>query len=83
MKSLPKTPEEVQQLRAKLSDRLYRKQFIKFGMPKVVAKGDSWFDYLPGLDVIKLLELDYGYDIENLSHAGDTAANMAWGTDIH
>lgn len=83
MKSLPKTPEEVQQLRAKLSDRLYRKQFIKPGMPKVVAKGDSWFDYLPGLDVIKLLELDYGYDIENLSHAGDTAANMAWGTDIH
>jgi hypothetical protein len=83
MTALPKTPEEVQQLRAKLSDRLYRKQFIKPGMPKVVAKGDSWFDYLPGLDVIRLLELDYGYGIENLSHAGDTAANMAWGTDIH
>src|SRR5438132_4713609 len=83
MKALPKTPEAIQQLRAKLSDQSYRKKLINPDLPKIVAKGDSWFDYLPGLDVIKLLECDYGYDIENLSQAGDTAANMAWGTDIH
>jgi len=51
-------------------------------LPKVVAEGDSWFDYLPGMDVLDNLRRTYGYDIERFAEGGDTLANMVYGTEI-
>lgn len=50
--------------------------------PRLVAEGDSWFDYLPGTDLIDCLENDHGYEIENFALAGDTLENMIFGTGI-
>jgi hypothetical protein len=44
----------------------------------LVAEGDSWFDY-PLYDVIKLLDDDYGYEIETVAHRGDPIETMAYG----
>ncbi len=49
------------------------------GRPSVVAEGDSWFDYLPGTDVIDCLRLFHGFEIENHAKAGDTLENMIFG----
>ena len=48
--------------------------------PQLVAKGDSWFDYLPGTDLIDCLRKHHGYSIKNYSEAGDTLENMVYGT---
>jgi lysophospholipase L1-like esterase len=46
--------------------------------PRVlIAEGDSWFDY-PFTDVLKELEDNHGYDIESVSHKGDTIEEMAY-----
>ncbi len=55
--------------------------FNVFGVPgraTIVAEGDSWFDY-PFDDVLRLLEDDYGYDIESVAHKGDKVESMAYG----
>jgi lysophospholipase L1-like esterase len=46
----------------------------------LVAEGDSWFDYAPGLDILDHLKRDYNYQIRKLSEAGDTLENMVYGT---
>ncbi len=45
---------------------------------KAVANGDSWFDYLPGWDIIKSLKRK-GYAIQNFGTGGDTLENMLYG----
>ncbi|MCH7497888.1 MAG: trypsin-like peptidase domain-containing protein [Candidatus Marinimicrobia bacterium] len=48
----------------------------------LVAEGDSWFDYsIGGFDIIDYLKWHHGYRIKNISQAGDTLDNMAWGTE--
>jgi hypothetical protein len=49
---------------------------------KIVAEGDSWFDYLPGTDLIDCLRSHHGYLIKNYAKAGDTLENMIYGTEI-
>ncbi len=46
----------------------------------IVAEGDSWFDYPPGLDILDQLKLRHKYDIVKLAQAGDTIENIAFGT---
>ncbi|TPQ29029.1 hypothetical protein [Methylomonas koyamae] len=46
---------------------------------KILAQGDSWFDYLPGKDLIDCLELDYGYEIDEIAVAGSTLNDIAYG----
>ncbi|WP_435011020.1 hypothetical protein P12x_002312 [Tundrisphaera lichenicola] len=48
--------------------------------PTILAEGDSWFDYPPGLDLLDQLKLQYRYDIVSLAKAGDTIENMGFGT---
>lgn len=48
--------------------------------PKIVSEGDSWFDYLPGTDLIDCLRSNHGYVIKNYGNAGDTLENMIYGT---
>jgi hypothetical protein len=49
----------------------------------LVAEGDSWFDYLPGTDIIDCLQSYYGYSIHSYAKAGDTLENMIYGTNIN
>ncbi|MCZ4323174.1 SGNH/GDSL hydrolase family protein [Pseudomonas anguilliseptica] len=44
----------------------------------IVAQGDSWFDYLPGNDIIKALKRR-GLAIKNYATGGDTLENMLFG----
>jgi hypothetical protein len=53
------------------------------GVGMVIAEGDSWFDYLPGTDIINCLRRNHGYVIENFAKAGDTLENMIYGTSIN
>lgn len=46
----------------------------------LIAEGDSWFDY-PGVDVLRVLEDDFAYDVESVAHSGDRVEMMAWGRD--
>jgi lysophospholipase L1-like esterase len=43
----------------------------------LIAEGDSWFDY-PFHDVLSDLEDIYGFDVESVSHKGDTVEDMAY-----
>src|SRR5260370_197407 len=43
----------------------------------LAAAGDSWFDY-PFHDVLKLLEDNYGYNVESAAHRGDPIEAMAY-----
>lgn len=48
---------------------------------KLVAEGDSWFDFKILPDVIDWLERDYNYDIENVAQGGACVYEMAYGPD--
>src|SRR5437773_9657473 len=43
----------------------------------LIAEGDSWFDY-PFHDVLRLLEDEYGYDVQSVAHKGDPLESMAY-----
>jgi hypothetical protein len=43
----------------------------------LAAAGDSWFDY-PFHDVLKMLDDNYGYNIESTAHKGDPIEKMAY-----
>lgn len=49
----------------------------------LIAEGDSWFDYLPGTDVIDCLRNNHDLVIDNYAKAGDTLENMIYGTGIN
>ena len=49
---------------------------------RIIAEGDSWFDYIPGTDLIDCLINHYGYAIDNHAKAGDTLENMTHGASI-
>ena len=46
----------------------------------LIAEGDSWFDY-PGVDVVRVLEDELGFDVESVAHHGDRVEMMAFGRD--
>lgn len=54
-----------------------------FERPQIVAEGDSWFDYLPGTDLIDCLRKHHGYSIKNYGDAGDTLENMVYGAKFN
>lgn len=76
-------PEEVQRIKGELwaGDPGAR---LRGAAPerRLVAEGDSWFDYPPGLDLLDNLKQSFGYDIFKVAEAGDTLENMAYGTEI-
>lgn len=78
------TPEEISQMMSELdTSTLEFSREATSTEPVLVAEGDSWFDYFPaGLDVISCLKKFFGYKIYNVSKAGDTLDNMAWGTQF-
>jgi len=50
-------------------------------LQKLVAEGDSWFDYPPGLDILDQLKRNYGYKIDRHARHGDTLENMTYGIE--
>ncbi len=46
---------------------------------KMLAQGDSWFDYPPGKDIIGCLHEQYGHAITNIAVAGSTLNDEAYG----
>lgn len=51
----------------------------------IVAEGDSWFDYSEPrlsfswrIDVLKVLDSRYGYDVRSVAHFGHTLESMAY-----
>ena len=51
------------------------------GEPVLVAEGDSWFDYLPGTDILDCLKKFHKFRIKSFADAGDTLENMIYGTE--
>ncbi len=77
------TLEEVQAIRSRLiPDDMHAVMRRAGPTTRIVAEGDSWFDYLPGLDVLMQLRRRHGYSIHSVATAGDTLENMAFGTRI-
>lgn len=46
---------------------------------KLLAQGDSWFDYPPGTDLIDCLHDNHGHKITNIAVAGSTLNDEAYG----
>ena len=46
---------------------------------KLLAQGDSWFDYPPGTDLIHCLHEKHGHTISNIAVAGSTLNDEAYG----
>ena len=46
---------------------------------KLLAQGDSWFDYAPGTDLIDCLHAHHGHTITNLAVGGSTLNDEAYG----
>ena len=49
---------------------------------RIVAEGDSWFDYALGTDIIDCLMRNHPCIIDNFASAGDTLENMIYGTRV-
>lgn len=48
---------------------------------KIVAEGDSWFDYsLAGIDIVDCLRAYHRYKVKTFASAGDTLENMIYGS---
>ncbi|MDP2075153.1 SGNH/GDSL hydrolase family protein [Hydrogenophaga sp.] len=72
------TPEEIEIRKYKAAHPLSTRKTM--GAP-IVAKGDSWFDFPPGLDLVDSLR-ELGFTINNFSRAGDTLENMIHGNSV-
>ena len=83
------TDEQVSKFKEKGKDTQMSQIEIKSGVmsflsesSNIVSEGDSWFDYLPGTDLIDCLRNNHNYYIKNYAKAGDTLENMIYGTGI-
>jgi hypothetical protein len=82
--SAPELPyDDVQQIKYALWSGDQDKRMASSAPKKrLVAEGDSWFDYMPGIDVLDHLKAVHKYEIYKVARAGDTVENMAFGTEI-
>ncbi len=75
------TDEEVQQLKYHLWTQQTTMALDATPVAqRLVAEGDSWFDYPVGLDVLDHLK-GFGYAIFKVADHGDTLENMVYGTE--
>jgi hypothetical protein len=77
------TYEQVQRVKYELWSTTVDARFEEAStQQRIVAEGDSWFDYPVGLDILDHLKRDYRYDIFKVAEAGDTLDNMVYGTEF-
>lgn len=80
---LPTDQAEIQQLKKELwSGRERGRLLAQAPARRIVAEGDSWFDYKVGFDILDLLVHVHGYAIARVVDGGDTLENMTYGTAI-
>jgi hypothetical protein len=48
---------------------------------KIVAEGDSWFNYIIGKDVVWWLRNKFGHEVHEVAYPGATLNHMAYGPD--
>lgn len=84
-----KSPEEIQRLKYEIWNDIsptgataLESLSVAAAANVIVAEGDSWFDYPPGLDILDNLKRNHGYKIHKVAQAGDSLENMSYGTDI-
>lgn len=76
-------PQDIERLKYELwSQPAGPELFAAPPNKRLVAEGDSWFDYPPGLDILDNLKLHLGYKIYKIAESGDTLENMVYGTEI-
>lgn len=75
--------KEISRLKALESNDEYTMPGLESIQKEIIAEGDSWFDYLPGTDLIDCLRNIFNCNIECFAKAGDTLENMSYGTDIN
>lgn len=73
--------EEIQKFKAELWNDADEEFDIASSSERIVAEGDSWFDYLPGKDILDYLKKNHSYKIKKFSDGGDTLENMVYGTE--
>ncbi len=77
------SPEEIQKIKYELWSESFDIELESVAPEKrLVAEGDSWFDYPPGLDILDYLKKKYKYKIHKVAEHGDTLENMVYGTEI-
>lgn len=83
-----KTPEEIQRLKYEIWDDILpsgaaglESLSAAAKAEVIVAEGDSWFDYPPGLDILDNLKRKFKYNIYKVAKAGDSLENMSFGTE--
>ena len=61
-----------------LAERRPLRELVDRPRPGIlVAEGDSWFDY-PRTDVLSVLEDDFGWEVQSVTHRGDNLESMAY-----
>jgi hypothetical protein len=80
-----KSPEEVQRLKYEIWNDILPSgatnlESLESAASVIVAEGDSWFDYPPGLDILDNLKRRHNYNIYKVAEAGDSLENMSFGT---
>lgn len=80
-----KSPEEVQRIKYEIWNDILPSggtPLAALAVPAnvIVAEGDSWFDYPPGLDILDNLKKKYKHKIYKVAEAGDSLENMSFGT---
>jgi hypothetical protein len=73
----PEHPDRVSNTES-LASVSFANDAVRQSVGVLVAEGDSWFDY-PFYDILRILEDEYGYDIESVAHKGDAIEEMAYG----
>jgi hypothetical protein len=77
------TPEQVERLKYEIWSTPTLETFADAPpRARLVAEGDSWFDYPPGLDLLDQLKRNHGYEIFKVAQAGDSLENMVYGTEV-
>jgi hypothetical protein len=76
--------EDVQRLKYELWTEEPPTVYMHKAAPeqRVVAEGDSWFDYAPGIDILDNLKGRHKLAVYKVAEAGDTLDNMSYGTEI-
>jgi hypothetical protein len=75
--------KEISRLKGIESDNAYMIPGLEAIEKYIRAEGDSWFNYLPGTDLIDCLRNIFNCNIDCFAKAGDTLENMSYGTDIN
>ena len=77
------TYEQVQRIKYELWSTTADVRFEEASpRQRIVAEGDSWFDYPVELDILDHLKRDYRYEIFKVAEAGDALENMVYGTEF-